>query len=265
MRERGGAAVCRWIAVGGLRIHYRVWSGRAPAGRLPVVLVHGFGVSSRYMVPLAETLARDFRVYAPDLPGFGRSDQPASVLDISGLAEALSAWMAALDLGPAVLIGNSLGCQVIIEVALRQRERVACLVLQGPTPDPAARTAGQQLLRQMLIGRHDGTPKMMWIALTDFLTAGPRRLRVTFKHYLDHPIEERLTRVAAPALVLRGAHDALVPPQWARTAAALLPRGRLVEVAGAAHVMNFHAPERFARVVRRYLGVAPAAFRAPVG
>jgi 2-hydroxy-6-oxonona-2,4-dienedioate hydrolase len=111
--------------------------------RLPIVLCHGFGVSSRYMVPLAEALARDFRVYAPNLPGFGRSNRPADVLDIGGLAEALAAWMAALGLGPAALIGNSLGCQVIVEVALRHRERVACLVLQGPTPDrPRARRRG---------------------------------------------------------------------------------------------------------------------------
>ena len=171
MRQRGGRAARRWITVGGLRIHYRVWSGHGPVGRLPVVLVHGFGVSSRYMVPLGEALARDFRVYAPDLPGFGRSEQPADVLDISGLAEALASWMAALGLGPAVLIGNSLGCQVIVEVALRHSERVACLVLQGPTPDPAARSAGQQVLRQVMVARHDGTPRLLWIALADFVTA----------------------------------------------------------------------------------------------
>jgi pimeloyl-ACP methyl ester carboxylesterase len=44
---------------------------------------------------------------------------------------------------------------------------------------------------------------------------------------------------------------------WARQAAELLPQGRLIEVAGAAHIMNFHAPERFARIVRRYVGLGP--------
>jgi 2-hydroxy-6-oxonona-2,4-dienedioate hydrolase len=43
----------------------------------PVVLVHGLVVSSRYMVPLAEVLARWFDVYAPDLAGFGRSEKPS--------------------------------------------------------------------------------------------------------------------------------------------------------------------------------------------
>jgi 2-hydroxy-6-oxonona-2,4-dienedioate hydrolase len=69
------------------------------------------------------------------------------VLDVPELADALAAWMTSLGIGPAVLIGNSLGCQILVELALRHRERVKCLVLQAPTPDPAARSARQQIVR----------------------------------------------------------------------------------------------------------------------
>ena len=256
MTSRNGLLAQRRIAVHGLQVHYLVSTNPVPAQRLRLVLVHGYGMSSRYMVPLAQNLARDFRVYAPDLPGFGRSDKPKRVLDVPDLADSLAAWMTALGLGPAVLIGNSLGCQVAVEFALRQRERVACLVLQGPTPDPAARTARQQVLRQVLNSRYDGSPRMGWIALSDFMRAGPHRLLLTLRHLLRHRIEERLTEVPIPALVLRGTRDPVVPRPWAQRAAHLLPQGRLIEVAGAAHVMNFHAPERFARVVRRYVGLS---------
>jgi pimeloyl-ACP methyl ester carboxylesterase len=244
------------ITVDDVQVHYLVSTCPVPAQRAPVVLVHGYGMSSRYMVPLARALARDFRVYAPDLPGFGRSDRPKRVLDVPQLADALAAWMTALELGPAVLIGNSLGCQIAVELALRHSERVACLVLQGPTPDPEARTARQQFLRQVLNGRHDGSARMTWIAFSDFLRAGPHRLLLTLRHLLRHPMEQQLARVRMPALVLRGTRDPVAPAPWARRAARLLPQGRLIEVAGAAHVMNFHAPERFARVVRRWLGLS---------
>jgi 2-hydroxy-6-oxonona-2,4-dienedioate hydrolase len=246
----------RRIPVDDVQVHYLVSTCPVPAERPPVVLVHGYGMSSRYMVPLARTLACDFRVYAPDLPGFGRSDKPKRVLDLPELADSLAAWMAALGLGPAVLIGNSLGCQVAVELALRHSERVACLVLQGPTPDPSARTARQQILRQVLNSRHDGTARMAWIAVGDFLRAGPHRLLLTLRHLLRHPMEEQLAQVRMPALVLRGTRDPVAPRPWARRAARLLPQGRLIEVAGAAHVMNFHAPERFARIVRRYVGLS---------
>jgi pimeloyl-ACP methyl ester carboxylesterase len=59
-----------WTQVNGRRMHARV-GGRV--GAPAVVLLHGLGVSSRYMLPLARELAPHFRVYAVDLPGFGRS------------------------------------------------------------------------------------------------------------------------------------------------------------------------------------------------
>ena len=256
MATRGGCLAQRRIVVDGLQIYFRVSTGAVPAARPPIVLVHGYGMSSRYMVPLAAALGRDFRVYAPDLPGFGRSDKPRRALDLPELADALAAWMRALGLGPAVLIGNSLGCQIVVELALRHGELVACLVLQAPTPDPAARTALQQIVRQALNLRHDATARMSWIVLRDFASAGPRRLVSTLRHLLRHPMEDQLARVRVPALVLRGTRDPVVAGAWAARAAELLPRGRLIEVAGAAHITNFHAPERFARVVRRYVGSA---------
>ena len=258
MSGDSGRLAERRIAVDGVQVYYRVSTRPIPAERPPVVLVHGYGMSSRYMVPLAEALGRDFRVYAPDLPGFGRSDKPERALDIPDLGDALAAWMTVVAVGPAVLIGNSLGCQILIELALRHSERVACLVLQAPTPDPAARTVHQQILRQALNLRYDATARMSWIVLSDFFSAGPRRLAHTLRHLLRHPIENRLTEVGIPALVLRGTRDPVVPRAWASRAADLLPQGRLIEVAGAAHIMNFHAPERFARIVRRYVGLGPA-------
>jgi 2-hydroxy-6-oxonona-2,4-dienedioate hydrolase len=74
-----------------------------------VVLVHGLVVSSRYMVPTAERLTSHCRVFAPDLPGFGRNEKPPRALDVAGLSDALSAWMGELGLERAALVGNSFG------------------------------------------------------------------------------------------------------------------------------------------------------------
>ncbi len=110
--------------MGGLRLHALASVDPVPAGRAPVVLVHGLGVSSRYMRPLARHLATDFRVHAPDLPGFGRSDKPRRVLSIPELADRLAAWMEAAGPRRASLVGNSLGCEILVELALRHPERV---------------------------------------------------------------------------------------------------------------------------------------------
>src|SRR5437879_2451153 len=82
-----------WSRVGGLRIH-ALAAVNPPASSPVVVLVHGIVISSRYMIPTAELLAPLCRVYAVDLPGYGRSDKPPRVLCVPDLARALAEWLA---------------------------------------------------------------------------------------------------------------------------------------------------------------------------
>ena len=119
----------KWAYVDGLQIHYRISKKLVPEGRPAVVLVHGLMVSSRYMVPTLKRLARHYRTYAPDLPGFGKSEKPSLTLDMAGLSDALAAWMDALGLEGAALVGNSIGCQIIAELAVRRPELVERAVL----------------------------------------------------------------------------------------------------------------------------------------
>ena len=139
MSERIGALRSRWIDVDGRPIHARVSAQPAAPGSLIVVLIHGMGVSSRYLVPTAQRLAPDYDVAAPDLPGFGLSGHPAQVLDVPGLADALAAWMRAARIARAALLGNSFGCQIIADLAARYPELVERVVLQGPTIPPDLR------------------------------------------------------------------------------------------------------------------------------
>jgi 2-hydroxy-6-oxonona-2,4-dienedioate hydrolase len=81
----------------------------------------------------------------------------------------------------------------------------------------------------------------------------------TFGEALRDRIELNLPRVMAPTLVVRGARDPIVPGRWAEQATALLPRGRLVVVADAAHTMNYTSPEALARVTLEFLGLAQVA------
>ena len=76
--------------VRGLPMSFRLSADGVSAGGPPVVLVHGLGLSGRYMLPVADRLAPRYPVYLPDLPGFGDSAKPARALDVSGLADALA-------------------------------------------------------------------------------------------------------------------------------------------------------------------------------
>ena len=160
--------------------------------------------------------------------------------------------MEAAGLRRASLVGNSLGCGILVEPALRHPERVERLVLQGSTPEPGARTAGQQLARYAVTGFSERAP-LGWVSMSDYALCGARRLVGSFRHMLADRIEDNLPRVAAPALLARGKRDRIVPQAWAERAARLLPRGRLVVIPGAAHAVNFFYPREFKAAALAFL------------
>jgi pimeloyl-ACP methyl ester carboxylesterase len=235
-----------WTAAAGTRVHARVGGAGSP-----IVLVHGLGVSSRYMVPLAVHLARIRRVYALDLPGFGLTPGPPGALDIPALAEALAAWMTAAGLHRAVLLGNSMGCQIAVDAAARHPELATHLVLVGPTTDPGARTVLGQLARTARNSVHE-RPSLSLVAARDYADCGLRRAAATFRHALRDPVERKLPLVHAPTLVVRGTVDPIVSQRWAQTVAATVPHGRLALVPGP-HTLNYTQPLALARVVHAYL------------
>lgn len=240
----------RWVNAGSHGI-FTQGTGGGKEGA-PVVLVHGQVVSSRYMVPLAKELASDFSVLAPDLPGFGRSSKPPETLSIPQHAEVLALWMESLDVDRAMFFGNSFGCQILIEFALRYPERVTRIVLQGPTVDPEARTVYQQGGRWLLDCLLED-PSFALVMTQDYLAAGMRRAWETFQNLLQDPIEAKLPDVTVPALVVRGTRDSIVPQRWAETAAELLPQGQLLVCEGAPHAMNYSTPAELARLIRPFL------------
>jgi pimeloyl-ACP methyl ester carboxylesterase len=240
------------VLAGGFRMFFRC-SVRPPPQRRPAVaLVHGLGLSGRYMLPVARRLARHFPVYLPDLPGFGDSEKPAAILDVPQLADALAAWIRAARLTRVALLGNSFGCQIIADLAARHPELVERAVLQGPTTPPDERSWFRQFVRwrQNQPFNPDSLSPITW---ADYRKCGYRRLLQTFRYQLQDPIERKLPRIAAPVLVVRGRHDPICRLRWAAQVSALLPQGRLVEIPAVAHTLVYTAPEQLAQVTRQFL------------
>lgn len=233
------------------RMHF--YAGEASsASRRPVVLVHGLVIASRYMLPTAHRLAPLCRVYAVDLPGYGWSDKPNYSLTLPELADSLAEWMKTLSVEKAHFAANSFGCQVLSYFAVRHPRRVDRLVFQGPTVDPAARTLLRQVWRIVRNSRQE-SPRLGMLMAKDYWHAGIRRIAATIRMALDDRIEERLPFIQAPALVVRGTRDPLVPHAWAERVARLLPRGRLVTLPYCGHTMNYTSPVQFVDAMRPFL------------
>jgi 2-hydroxy-6-oxonona-2,4-dienedioate hydrolase len=222
------------------------------SGAAPVVLVHGLGMSSLYLIPTAIELAGEFEVLIPEFPGFGRSERPFRSHGVPELADLLAEFLDTLGHGPVPLLGNSVGCQILVDLAMRHPERVDRLVLVGPTFDPGYDSYLQQAGR-LLLDAFREAPSLVPVAVYDYLRTGAWRFWKTFKHAFDDPIETKLAHVPQPVLVVRGERDPIVTQRWAEQMVQLLPRGRLEVIPGAPHGANFSTAPDLARVIRPFL------------
>ncbi len=258
-----------------------------PRDGRPVVLLHGLGATNASMLPVLADLAKDHRVISPDTPGFGASDAPPWRYTADQMFRWLRSFLDTVDARGAVLIGNSLGGRLALELALRDPEAVDRLVLLCPAPAfcrfrqlvPLASRLPVNLARlpfgpprAVLVG---GLKAMFadpnrlpasWYdaAIDEFLIAmsdpAHRRaaLSATLNIYTDEPFGEtgfwdRLPELAPPALFIWGAADRLVPPKFARYVTEALPQAESVVIPDCGHVPQFELPELTMRLTRSFL------------
>jgi len=204
------------------------------------------------MLPLAQSLAPSFSVFVPDLPGFGHSEHPRSPLVISELASALAGVLDAAGLERPAFVANSMGCQVVTELAVRLPGRVGPLVLIGPTVDPERRSARRQVFGGLRDAAREPAALLARTACDD-ARFGVGALLATARSALADRIEERLPLITQPALVVRGERDGFVGQTWAETATDLLPRGRLIVVPRQPHAVHYTRPDLVAGMVDAFV------------
>lgn len=235
--------------VDGLRVRLRTV---APAGRLrdalapTVVLVHGIGMSHRSFARTQRALARTHRTVAVDLPGFGGVPPAGRSLDAATLGDLAVRAVRARGAGDLVLVGQSMGTQVVAESARRHADVVTAVVLVGPVVDPARRTVVQQALdlgRDVLVE----DARMNVVVTTDYLRSLRQYVR-QLGPMLRYRLEDTVPELAQPVLVVRGDRDPIGRRDWAAALADGARRGALVELPGGHHVQE-QQPLAFARLV----------------
>jgi pimeloyl-ACP methyl ester carboxylesterase len=225
-----------WVRVGGRPARYQVHA-RADGGALPVLLVHGIACSSFAFLPTLERaveVGEPRRVFAPDMPGYGRSPGPRRALNIPEMGAWLLDFIDTLAIPRVHVIGNSMGSQVAMAMARQAPARVASLMLTGPTTGDQYQSFwryGFGLLADQFLE----SPVYTFRLATMALQMGVRRFVPTVRHLLrDHPIA-LADQVVCPTLVVRGARDPIISRKVVQRLAAALPRGEYVELAGVGH------------------------------
>jgi pimeloyl-ACP methyl ester carboxylesterase len=236
------------IAIDGFEIDVRTNGERG----IPIVMVHGIGVSGNYFMPLAEELATTYTVYVLDLPGYGTTPKPRHALSINQLAALIAQFIERNHLVQPVLVGHSMGCQIIARVGEQYPLLVHKQILLSPTVNRDERTVGRQSFRLL-----QDTMRESWrtnlVIFHDYLLFGMSFYIQTLRYMLDDTIESRFRASSHPVLVIRGEKDVIVPKAWVDELVGHMPQGSSREVLGQLHAFHFNQPRQTADLCRDFI------------
>lgn len=245
------------VMVGGHRLHYET---EGPADGLPVVLVHGLGSRAEDWRNLAPSLANaGFRVYLPDLIGYGRSEKPSDFsYSIHEEAGVVLGFLDALDLKQADLGGWSMGGAIVQHVAADHPERVRRLMLFDsaglfvmPTWDPKLFTPTSAAeLDQLDVLLMPNPPRWPGFVARDVLRVSNGRAWIIHRAFAEmltgkDATDKLLPQLKMPVLIIWGGEDHITPLSLGETMHKLVPQSEFDVIAGCGHL----APEQCARQI----------------
>ncbi|WP_324643513.1 alpha/beta hydrolase [Pseudarthrobacter sp. LT1] len=230
----------------------------APAGPA-YVLIHGIGVSHRYLRRLHGELAAVAPTYSLDLPGFAGTPRPERQLSVADHGAFIAQALKASGIGSYILVGHSMGVQFAIEAALYAPGQAHRLVLMGPVVDSRYRSVRRQGLALFLDALLRENASSNWLVFSDYFRCGPRWYFTELPVMMAYPTERRLAGINVPVLVLRGNHDQVAGADWSLRLSEVVPEGSFVEIPRAGHVVQHVRPRQVAAAIKSWAAPPTAA------
>jgi len=234
----------------------KLYYTRAGAGE-ELVMLHGATLDHRVLGPLAAELGRDHRVTRPDLPGHGRSPAPANGYLIAGLARSVLSLMDELDIGPAWIVGYSLGGLLALELAHRSPERIRGIVLIASglrlVPGrPIERSSAGRTSAEIEAGAgyESRYRELVTVAQALFPMAARDELWDELRRF---DFRQRAPELRVPSLVISGELDHFFAPEVHGEALRLLPHAAGTILPDTTHGVVFEESRRCAELVRRFV------------
>jgi pimeloyl-ACP methyl ester carboxylesterase len=232
----------------------------------PLLFLHP-GEGSQPNRPWIEALARDHRVIAPHHPGFGKSTLPDWFGTVDDIAYLYLDFARQLGLRDAVLAGACFGGWIAAEMAVRDTQRFAGLVLSAPLGIKAGGVLDRDIADMHSIPRTEFL-RLAWAdpangtvdysALPDTELAAVARARESlalfgWKPYMHNPRLKRwLHRIDIPTHLIWGNSDGIVSTEYGKAWQAEIPGAAMTVIPGTGHYPHWENPEKFAAAVTAF-------------
>lgn len=238
---------------------------RGERGGLPVIALHGVTDSWRSFEPLFPHLPSDLHLLAPTQRGHGGSDKPLAGYAPADFAADVVAFMDALAIERAVLVGHSMGSIHAMRCAIDHPARVAGLLLAGTMPWFGRPTEMIRFHREQIVPLEDPVPEAFarefqlgtlarpiaadWLDgfVAESLKVPARVWRAAFAGFIGDDFTARLREIDVPTQIAWGRHDLFCAAAEQQALLRLIRGAHLVEYADAGHAMHWEEPQRFAR------------------
>ncbi len=267
------------INCNGIDYYYELNGAKnAPA----IVFAHSLFFDHRMFDHQVEAFSRDYRVMTYDQRGHGKTPPPADRdYDMDTLANDMAALIEALDLGPAHIVGNSMGGFLALRLAARRPELVRSAAALGSSAEHEYKADEFRPL-VVALKENGGGPvidTLMYIMFGDAMLADPARaemcaswrsrmaaLPASIGDAADAVVERRavlpeLAGCKRPVLAIAGAEDHAYSEELSRNMADAAPNGRSVVVEGAGHSVALEAPSAVNAHLTRHFQNADAALQ----
>lgn len=254
-----------YVDVEGVKVYYQAeGSGSA------VILIHGNGLSRGQWKFNVGSLSRYYKVYVPDLPGFGLSDKPDVEYGLEYYVHFLGSFMDALNLTKTALVGSSFGGAIAAVFAARYPDRVTGIVLSDPTglvPDSLSRNKElyNTFLSLMTRSRRLYCRPMFYdssamkaLEGTQLVTDSKESRDAFMKNCkailrYDPGYVKTLMAIAAPTLIIWGEDDLLLPSYDAEKYKELIHNSRVIIIDHCGHIPNVEKHGEFNGAVLNFL------------
>jgi len=248
-----------FVEVAGCRTHLR----RGGSGE-PLLFLHGAS-GAPVIMPFMERLAQRFDVLVPEHPGYGLSEEPGWLDNIHDVAYFYLDLLKKIDLRRVILVGNSLGGWIAMEMAVRDTSRIKSLVLVSPAgiSAPGVQPADTFLMSPEELARHlFHDPKLAAARASEPVTPEALELSLKNRHttarlawqprFHDPHLPKWLHRIDVPVQIIWGEEDRILPVAFASQLKRLIPGAHLHVIKDAGHLPHAEKAQEFCELVVRF-------------